>query len=222
MGEIMQIFLMSLLSAVVLLILTELMGQKQVSQLSMFDYVTGITIGSIAAEMATELDKSPLIGIVSMAVYAALAIFFSWISQKTLKMRRTINGKICPLMEGGKLNRESFKKAHLELSDFLMFARMQGYYDPSQIETALMEPNGNISFLPKEKERAATVGDLGLNKKQSRMAYNLIMDGQIMNESMKQANVGMQRLTQECKRNGFDNPDKVFLATYNDGEITFY
>lgn len=222
MGDIPQVILMSLLSALVLLILTELMGQKQLSQLNMFDYVTGITIGSIAAEMATELDKSPVVGIVSMAVYALLGVLFSWLGRKSLKLRRKLNGRIYTLMEGGKLNREVFKKVHLDLSDFLMLARVQGYYDPAQIETALMEPNGTLSFLPKEKDRPATVGDLGLNKKQSRMAFNLIMDGKVMEESLKNAGVSLRRLKDECKRNGYADIDKVFLAAYNDGEIAFY
>ncbi len=222
MSELTQVILTSLLSAAVLFILTELMGQKQLSQLNMFDYVTGITIGSIAAEMATELDKNPLIGIAAMAVYALLGILFSFAGRKSLKLRRMLNGKIYPLMEDGKLNRKEFTKAHIDLSDFLMFARMQGYYDPSQINTALMEPNGTLSFLPRESDRPATVGDLGLDKKQSRMAYNLIMDGKVMEESMRHAGISRRRLEEECRKNGYSCVEDVFLATVNNGTFTFY
>lgn len=222
MSDILQVLLFSVLSALVLLVLTELMGQKQLSQMNAFDYVTGITIGSIAAEMATELDKSPAVGIVSMGVYAFLGIGFSYLGRKSLKLRRKLNGRIYVLMENGRLNKEMFEKAHLDLSDFLMLARIQGFFDPSALETVLMEPNGTLSFLPKEKDRAASVGDLGLNKKQTKMAYNLIMDGKAMAESMENARIGLRRLTDECKKHGYSCIEDVFLATYSDGEISFY
>lgn len=221
-GEMMHVFVLALVSAVFLFILTKIIGQKQISQLSMFDYVTGITIGSIAAEMATEPNDQPLKYIVAMAVYAGLGILVTKMGQKTLKFRKVLNGKIYLLCEGGKLNRSIFKKTHLDLSDYLMLARMQGYYDPSQIHTAIMEPNGTISFLPFEDSRPATVGDLGLQKQQSRMAYNLIMDGQIMEESLRSAGISRRRLDAECKKNGFSSVSDVFLATVNDGQFTFY
>ena len=57
-AQIGQTSLTALLSIVVLFILAKLMGTKQVSQMTMFDYVVGITIGSIAAELATELEEA--------------------------------------------------------------------------------------------------------------------------------------------------------------------
>ena len=56
--ELLHVFLTSVGSVVFLFILTKLLGNKQMSQLSMFDYINGITIGSIAAEMATSLAVS--------------------------------------------------------------------------------------------------------------------------------------------------------------------
>ncbi len=222
MSELTQVALTALISAAVLFVLTELMGQKQLSQLNMFDYVTGITIGSIAAEMATELEKNPLNGIAAMAVYALLGILFSYIGRKNLKLRRTLNGKIYLLMEDGKLNKKEFAKAHIDLSDFLMFARIQGYYDPSRISAALMEPNGALSFLPRESDRPATVEDLGLKREQSRMARNLIMDGKIMEESLRRSGISRRRLEEECRKNGYDRVEDVFLATVSNGVVTFY
>lgn len=220
--DIPHVFVLSVVSAVVLFILTKLIGQKQISQLNMFDYITGITIGSIAAEMATEPNDQPLNYITAMAVYALMGLLTSVIAQKTLKSRRIVNGRLYILCEGGKLNRKVFKKTHMDISEYLMLARMQGYYDPSQIHTAVMEPNGNISFLPFEDSRPATAGDLGIKKKQSRMAYNLIMDGQIMAENLSRAGISRRRLEEECKKSGYSSPAEVFLATVSDGKITVY
>ncbi|MGN1097297.1 MAG: YetF domain-containing protein [Clostridia bacterium] len=221
-SELVRVTLTSLGSAVALFILTKLMGEKQISQMNMFDYVTGITIGSIAAEMATEIDRSPLNAVLAMSIYAVLAIAVSVITQRSLKLRRKLSGKIVVLMENGRLNRKGFKTAHLDLSDFLMLARIQGYFDPSQISTALMEPNGTVSFLPVEDDRPATVGDLSLKMPQSRMAYNIIMDGKIMEENLRRSGISLRRLESEYKKAGFSNPDEIFLATVNEGKISFY
>lgn len=221
-SELIRVLLTSLASAVVLFILTKLMGEKQISQMNMFDYVTGITIGSIAAEMATEVDKNPANAVLAMAVYAALAVAVGFLTQKSLRLRKKLSGEIVVLMENGRLNRKGFKTAHMDLSDFLMLARIQGYFDPSQISTALMEPNGTVSFLPVEADRPATVGDLSLKMQQSRMAYNIIMDGEIMEENLRRSGISLRRLESEYKSAGFSNADEIFLATVNNGKISFY
>ncbi len=221
-SDLVKVVLTTLASAAVLFILTKLMGEKQLSQMSMFDYVTGITIGSIAAEMATEIDRNPLNAVAAMAVYAALAIAVGIISQRSLSLRRKLNGKIVVLMQNGKLNRKGFKTAHLDLSDFLMLARVKGYFDPSQLNTVLMEPNGSLSFLPAEADRPATVSDLGLKTQQQRMSCNLIMDGVIMDEGLRHASMSIRRLEEACKSAGFKDHSQVFLATYNNEKINFY
>ncbi len=221
-ADLIKVFYTSLASAIVLFILTKLMGEKQISQMNMFDYVTGITIGSIAAEMATEIDRNPLNAIIAMAVYAGLAILFALLTQRSLKLRRKLSGEIVVLMENGKLNRKGFKTAHLDLSDFLMLARIHGFFDPSQLSTVLMEPNGSLSFLPIENDRPATVGDLGLKKQQSRMGINVIMDGVIMEEGLRHSGLSIRRLEAECKNAGYQDHSQVFLATFSDGSVAFY
>ncbi len=221
-SELTRVVITTLTSAVVLFILTKLMGEKQISQMNMFDYVTGITIGSIAAEMATEIDRSPLNAIAAMTVYALLAVSVALISQKSLRLRKKLSGEIVVLMENGRLDRKGFKTAHMDLSDFLMLARVQGYFDPSQLDAALMEPNGSVSFLPREADRPATVGDLSLQKQQQRIAINLIMDGVIMDEGLRHAKLSVRRLEEACKSAGFEDHTKVFLATFSNGKIVCY
>ena len=133
--DILHIILTSLGSIVVLFILTKLMGYRQMSQLSMFDYINGITIGSIAAEMATSLEDSVMPPVVAMIVYALVAILLSTLSEKSIFLRRFIVGKSIILLNNGKLYYKNLKKARLDLGEFLIQCRINGYYDLGQLQT---------------------------------------------------------------------------------------
>ena len=110
---------LSSLSIFVLFILTKLMGNREMTQLSMFDYAVSITIGSIAAEMATALETDFMQPLIAMVVYAIITIIISYIANKSLVARRIINGKSVILFNNGKLYRENLNKAKLDLSEFL-------------------------------------------------------------------------------------------------------
>ena len=122
----------SVASIVALFLLAKLMGNKQISQLSMFDYIVGITIGSIAAEMATDLE-SPLRSLLAMVVYGLLAFFISVLTSKSLRARRVITGRPILLMSDGKIYRDNLKRARLDLTEFLALCRVSGYFDLSAI-----------------------------------------------------------------------------------------
>ena len=117
--ELVKVVFLSLGSAVALFILTKIMGNKEISQLSMFDYIIGITIGSIAAEMATSLESDFMQPLVAMAMYAVVAIIISIVNNKSLKIRRFIYGRSLVLLDNGVLYRKNFKKAKLDMNEFL-------------------------------------------------------------------------------------------------------
>lgn len=121
--DLLKIVALSFGSLIFLFILTKLMGNKEMSQLSMFDYIIGITIGSIAAEMSTALENDFMQPVVAMAVYAAVSIVISIFSYKSLKFRRIISGNSLILLDNGELYRDNLKKAKLDLNEFLMQCR---------------------------------------------------------------------------------------------------
>lgn len=122
------------------------MGSRQISQLSFFDYVIGISIGSIAAEMATNIDLALWKGVLAMIIYAALDVLFELLSRKSIKARKFINGTPIILINNSKISKSALKKAKIELDDLITAARSAGYFDLSQIDTAVMEITGKISF----------------------------------------------------------------------------
>lgn len=122
--DILKIISLSLGSLVILFLLTKLMGNKELSQLTMFDYIVGITIGSIAAEMSTSLENDFLEPVVAMVVYGLITVLISYITSKSLNMRRFFNGKSKVLLDNGKLYRKNFKASNLDINEFLMECRI--------------------------------------------------------------------------------------------------
>lgn len=121
--ELLKIVALSFGSLIFLFILTKLMGNKEMSQLSMFDYIIGITIGSIAAEMSTALENDFMQPVVAMAVYAVVSIIISILSYKSIKVRRIVSGTSLILLDNGELYQNNLKKAKLDLNEFLMMCR---------------------------------------------------------------------------------------------------
>ena len=178
--------LFSLTSIVALFFLTKMIGNRQVSQLSLFDYINGITIGSIAAELATELEE-PLRPLTALIVYGVTAFVISILTNKFLKVRSIVTGKPLVLLENGVIYRENLKKARLDLNEFLTYCRIGGWFDLNQLQSAVLEHNGVVSFLPKEADRPATPADLNLNPKQSQVQMPFVMDGRLLEENIRQA-----------------------------------
>ena len=116
----------------VLFLVDKFVGHKQIAQLDFFDYITGITIGSIAAEMATELEE-PWKPLTAMAIYGSFTLLLSVLTNKFPRTRKALNGSPTILLDHAKLYRNNLKKARLDLSEFMVMCRQQGYFDLSAI-----------------------------------------------------------------------------------------
>jgi uncharacterized membrane protein YcaP (DUF421 family) len=221
--DILKLILTSLLSALSLFVIAKFMGHKQVAQLDFFDYITGITIGSSAAELATELEnpEKPLIAIF---IYGAVSIILNIVTHKFPKTRKFINGAPSILMNDGQLYRENIKKAKLDLSEFMLLCREQGYFDLEEIKTAVFEANGKLSILPKSDARPIAPKDINLSVPTSHIGTEIIMDGKIMGENLKRAGLDAKWLDAKLRESGYKKVEDIFLAIYreNDKSIVFY
>lgn len=213
MSEIFYIIVLSLGSVIAMFVLTKLMGYRQMSQMSMFDYVNGITIGSIAAEMATSLEEDFVQPLTAMIVYALAAFFLSWISSHSIRARKVIEGKPLVLLNNGELYWDNLRKAKIDVSEFLVQCRVNGYFDVSKLQTAILEGNGKISFLPKVSDRPVTPSDMKLSPKQDEMVANVILDGNIMMENLQHIGKDEKWLLTQIKGQGADGIEEVLLAT---------
>lgn len=207
------IALTSLLSVVALFILTKLIGNQQISEMRFFDYVVGITIGSIAAEMATTLEKNPLIPLLAMAIYAAASILCSYLSLYSFKMRKIIDGVPVELFNKGVFITKNLRKAKIDIHALLTLCRNSGYFDLSQIQTIVYENNGKISIMPCANDRPATPRDLSLAVKEESMQYNIIVDGKVLDGNLQFAGKNREWLQKELKKQKQNNIKKIMLAT---------
>lgn len=210
--EFVYIIIMSVLSLVVLFIVTKFMGYRQISEMSFFDYVIGITIGSIAAEMATNIDLEWWKGVTAMVVYGGIGVFLSVITQKSLKARKFISGKPIILMENGTIIRKNLKKARIEVDDLLTSARGNGYFDLSDIDNAIMETTGKISFQPVAKKRQLNPKDFNFSPEKEGLFINVIMDGKIVESNLSVAGVTKKELENMLKAKG-DKLENIMLGT---------
>lgn len=210
--EVLKICLTSLSSITILFILMKILGNKQMSQLTMFDYINGITIGSMAAEMATSLDgfTKPL---VAMIIYTSVILILSKVAQKSVRLRNAIADKSFVLYKNGKLVYENFKKSKLDITEFLTQCRLSGYFNIADLETAILEANGNISFLPLSNKRFVTPEDLNIFPNQEKVVFNVIMDGQIIEENLKSTGNNLAWIENNIKKQKIANISDVFLAT---------
>lgn len=172
--EFAKIVLSTLLSYAALFLCAKVIGRKQIAQLNFLDYITGITIGSIAAELATDLENmwKPL---AAMGVYALLTWLLSLIGKRAARSRKFLDGTPTIIMQNGKLYRSNMKKAKLDLSEFMVMCREQGYFNLADIHTAVFEYNGKLTILPVSKKRPATPEDMKLSPEQETLSTEVIM-----------------------------------------------
>ena len=205
------ICLTSLLSFAALFLAAKLVGRKQISQLNFMDYITGITIGSIAAELATELEN-PWKPLTALVLYGLVTWLVSAVDLKLMRTRRYLNGAPVILMDGGKLFRDNLKRMNLELSEFLVLCRQQGYFDLSAIRTAVFEYNGTLSILPYSNRRPATPQDLSLDPSPEYLSVEVILDGRIIDENLRRMGLSATWLQKQLAAQGISSASQVFLA----------
>lgn len=223
MSDFLNICFRTILVLIILFFITKMMGKKQISELNFFDYVVGITIGSIAADISLDIEKNMIAGIAALFIYGFISYIISFISIKSILARRFFIGVPTVLVEKGKIIESGLKKSKIDVNDLLMEARENGYFNLDEIDYALMEVNGNISFLPKEKEKPVTKKDMKIKCNNEGLTVNAIIDSKYMANNMKAINKDKEWLDHELKVNGYDNYDNILLATIdNNYKVTIY
>lgn len=223
MSNFLNICFRTILVLIILFFITKMMGKKQISELNFFDYVVGITIGSIAADISLDIEKNMIAGIAALFIYGFISYIISFVSIKSILARRFFIGVPTVLVEKGKIIESGLKKSKIDVNDLLMEARENGYFNLDEIDYALMEVNGNISFLPKEKEKPVTKRDMKIKCSNEGLTVNAIIDAKYMVNNMKAINKDKEWLDHELKVNGYDNYDNILLATIdNNYKVTIY
>ena len=217
------IIIRSILSLTVLFAVTKLLGKKQVSQLSLFDYVIGISIGNFAAEISINMETPLIYGIISMLVFGLIAYLVSISTMKSITLRRFFMGTPTILIQKGKILEKNLKKVKFDVNDLLEECRSKNYFDLKEIEYALMESKGTLSILPKIEYEKVTKKDMNIKLKQPSLVSNVIIDKNIMINNLKNMNKTEDWLRQQLKEKGYKTTTNILLATLDiDEKLTVY
>lgn len=201
-------------SFIVLFILAKISGCRQISQMSMFDYINGITIGSIAAEMATGLDTHWSYPLTSMVVFGLLTLAVSCITDHSLKLRRFMTGEPVILLHNGKLYKENLKKAHINVDEMLEACRINGYFSLNDLQTILLESSGKFSFIPAAGQKPVTAYDLHLPVEADSLSANIITDGILLRRNLKVLGRDENWVRKKLQQKGMKDISEVFLAVF--------
>lgn len=191
MPEWFEIVLRTLLAVVVLFLMTKMLGKRQVSQLSFFEYITGITIGSLAAYISLDLEANWYLGLISLGVWIACSLGIEFLQLKSKKMRDFIDSKGRVLIRDGKVLEDNLKKERLTTDELMEQLRKRSVFKLADVEFAIMEPNGEVNVLLTRENQPLTPSHLGIKVAPEKEPQVIIMDGEIMDEAL--ATIGFSR-----------------------------
>lgn len=222
-NEILLVIYRTVIMLIILFILTKYMGKKQVSQMNMLDYLIGITIGNIASDISLDIEKNIILGIVSLVIISMSGILVTYLTLKNIKLRRLLVGVPRILIEKGKIIEKSLKKEGIDINDLQEEARQNGYFDLNEINYAILETNGKISFLVKDEYSKVSKKDMNIKKETKGLNANIIIDGELLINNLEFINKDKTWLDKELKKKGYLNYNSILLLTIDeDNNIKIY
>lgn len=214
--DICKVLLFAAVSFIVLFVFSKLLGKKQIAQLDFVDYAVGISLGSIAADMAFDVDEPWYRFVIAMAVFFLLDMFISFIGRKGPFMKRIFKGKPLVVIYEGKLLPENLKKSKLDVNDLLALCREKGYFDLKQIAYALFETSGQLSIMPIGEERPAVTKDLPIEIQKASLPNYLVIDGRISYSGLNEIDKSREWLFSQLAIQSDDELKQILVASYDD------
>ncbi|WP_461615774.1 DUF421 domain-containing protein [Clostridium sp. Marseille-QA1073] len=219
--EVLILLLKTTLSFLALLILTRILGKKQMSQLTFFNYVTGITIGSIVANIIT-VDNEPFIDeIIGLVWWCILAEVTAYVTVKSHKLGRIIDGEPSIVIKDGKIIRKVMVDLKMNVEDLTMMLREQSIFSVSEVDYAILESNGKLSVLKKDEYLEVNKGDMKIKPLPKKyLPTQVVSDGSIVEHNLKELNITQKWLEKQLKNFGVKSVNEVYYAeVQSDGTL---
>lgn len=202
-----------------LLILTTLMGKKQISHLTFFDYIIGITIGSIAASLTTDLQVDAAVHWVGLLTWSFWEVLIGILVVHNRRLRKVIDGEPTVVIHNGKILETNLERLSYSLDDLRMQLRQKNVFSMTEVEYALLEPNGNLSVLRKAQYQSVTPQDMGIETPYKGVPVELIVDGHVVESNLRQVNLSRKWLDEQLRQRQC-RLDQVYYAELNtDGTL---
>jgi len=203
------------------MILTRLLGKKQMSQMTYFNYITGITIGSLTANIISTSSESITDEITRLLWWVFLVLLIAYITLKSSKLRIIIDGQPTILIRKGKLLKNTLKSTRLNLDDLSMMLRTKDIFSIADVDYAILEPNGQITVLKKQAQLNVTRADINIPTVDPvYLPSEIITDGKVVKRNLEEFGLTYDWLKSQLKTMGIDNIEDVFYAEIlGDGKL---
>lgn len=225
MNEAYIVMVRGIISFFSLLIFTRVLGKQQISQLTFFDYILGITIGSTASSLTTDLTSRAWPHWVGLLTWTVLSLLLQYITLKSKKASDYLDDSPTVVIMNGKILEQSMKKLRYRLSDLLEQLRDKGVFDLTEVAFAVLEKDGQLSVLKNPQYAPVTRMDLNITPAPVSLSSELIYDGIIIEDNLKKIGKDIKWLNKKLKSYNVTDVSQVFLATYTPPDsiyIDFY
>lgn len=212
----------SIIAFFTLFIFARLLGKQQISQLTFFDYVLGITIGSIAGTLSVDLESRAWPHWVGLATWTFIVLIIQFAAVKSPAAAKVFEGEPVVLVSNGQVLEKAMGRLRYTIGDLMEQLRAKDVFDISEVQFCVLESNGELSVLLKPEYRTPTLQDLGLPPADSGMSAQLIYDGLVLEENLQAAGVDHAWLIDQLEQQGIHNVSEVFMASFNPGSGKFY
>lgn len=216
-----EVLIRNMIAICILFIFTLLIGKRLISELNFFDFIVGITIGSIAASLSVEERVSISDGIVTLIIWGLVPIIIAKLSLASHAARKLFDGTPVIVIQEGKILEDNLRKQNYNINELLEELRLGGVYNIADVESAILETNGRISIQLKAEKQPATPSDLNIAVTRQGLSANVIMDGRILNEQLRLLNRDADWLNEEIRKRNIESVDQILFASVDTSGTLF-
>ena len=197
-----------------LLIVIRLLGKKELSQVTPFDFVYLLLLGSFLEEGIYEEKVSVLHIVYAIFLWGFIIYLIEKVAVKSEWFRKLMKGESTDLISKGKVNIKALEKNKIEMEQLRALLRSQGYFSVSEVEHVTLEANGSLSVLPKVKEEAITPDMMNLNPPENEITYLFVDEGEIEEKELQKAQKSKEWLLAQLKKEGIENPSVLYYGEW--------
>lgn len=215
-----HVFFQTLLAFGTILVLTIILGKQQMAEMTYFEYINGITFGSIAAALATDIDTKTGLHFFGLVLFGGLTLLLSFITLKSKWARRLLEGDPVIVIQDGRILEENLRKTRFDVNQIMQLLREKDVFDVSQVQFAILENDGSLSVMRKPEYQQLTLKSLSQPQTKPEMPMELVVDGQIIYENLRKIGKSGRWLMDQLKKRQVKSlRDVFFVSLESDGNL---
>lgn len=210
-----NIIVRSLAALTILFVLTRILGKKQISQLTFFEYVLGITLGDLVGMISTDINANYVHGLLAIAVWFTIPFTLEILALKSKRLREWFDGKGTVVVRKGKILEKNLKKERYSGDELLEQLRTKNVFNLADVEFAILETSGDLSVMLKSEKQTLTPEHIGMKMTKARWPEAVIMDGKTDESDLADIKKSEEWLRTELDKLDLTQ-DQVFLGQVNE------